>query len=78
MARQRLSIKKTYKVASMINMPLTRAYVDSEWGHGWVEAWSTPGDSFLVNTKTREYTMLTIGGVPIDSKPLWRKVGCCA
>lgn len=78
MARQLLSAKKKYKVESKLGMPIRRAYVNSTWGHDWVEAWVTPGDSFLINRKTGDFTQLTMGGIPIDSKPLWRKVGCCA
>jgi hypothetical protein len=78
MARQRLGQKKTKRLESKLGMKIAIAHVNSVWGRHWAEAWVNAKDSFLINMRTGDFTQLTASGKPIETKPLWRKVGCCA
>jgi hypothetical protein len=78
MARQALGLKKRRRIAAMLGRSVIHANVNSSWGRNWIEAFVSPTDSFLVNQRTGLFTLLTNNGKLVTTKPLWRKLGCCA
>lgn len=79
MARQALGKKKRNKIEAKLGMKVVRAYVDAVWGrHNWAEVYVNDRDSFLVNLKTGDFAQLLMNNKVVTSKPLWRRIGCCA
>lgn len=78
MARQKLGKKKLFRVSEKLGLPVRIAFANSEWGHGWIECFTAEDTSFLINAKTGDFTQLYDRGQAVTSKPVWRKVGCCA